>query len=382
MSVNTQDIIRIAKDFAKEAYWDLQVAKILFENLKLDTCMNNDKVFYIGRRILYLLQQASEKAVKGYLFAYLRSWIEPMVTTVNKEIGKEDRNKYTEIFTIHEKLNTLNDRLRPKEIGHKPQEVFLNIICDIYEVFHKNKNSAIKYIWYFINKSLQNVTEGISRIIKEYFKKSNKNSLSMLEEIKMITNITINAIADALLNAIKDYLEKLELAEHTRESIERICKEKKIDKPSLPCINEEVLESLKPLKENYYKIRLEIEKQVSKEQVYEHIKKSNIVTQIIELIKAFGIINEDYMMKIIELHAVTLQKYIINIFSSISFSDYLFAYLSKVYPCLEKYEDIGRYPEDITNSKDKICQDIEKLKHILEEVEFLVNTIKAGVETI
>jgi hypothetical protein len=46
------------------------------------------------------------------------------------------------------------------------------------------------------------------------------------------------------------------------------------------------------------------------------------------------------------------------------------------------YETAGRYPELINNvgNREKICQDIEKLKLIEEEVEFLVTTIKAGVE--
>jgi hypothetical protein len=377
MSSNAQDIIRIAREFAKEAYWDLQVAKRLFENLKLNACVNNDEVFYIGRRILYLLQQASEKAAKAYLFAYIKSWIEPLVILV----GKVDKSQYP-ISRIHEKLNSLNNRLEPKQIGHKSHKAFLNAICDIYEVFYKNKKFTVEYIRYFSDKFLRNLTEELPSIIKEYFKKSKNDSLRMLESEKMITDIIKNAIANVLQNNIIGYLEKLDLAEHTRKSIERICKEKKMSEPFLPCINEELLESLKPLKENYYKMRLEIEKQVSKEQVYEHIKKSNIETQIMEIVKAFGNINEDYVMNIIELQAESYRKYIISVASSIYFSDYLFTYLSKVYPCLAKYGTLGRYPVYINDSRNKICQDIEKLKHILEEVEFLVNTIKAGVEAI
>jgi hypothetical protein len=155
-----------------------------------------------------------------------------------------------------------------------------------------------------------------------------------------------------------------------------------MSEPSLPCINEELLESLKPLKENYYKMRLEIEKQVSKDQVYEHIKKSNIETQIMGIVKAFGNINEDYVRNVVELQAESYLKYIISVFSSVYFSDYLFTYLSKMYPCLARYGTLGRYPEYGIDSRNRICQDIEKLKLIEEEVEFLVNTIKAGVETI
>lgn len=377
MSAKEQDIISVAIDLAEEAYWDLQLAKRLFENLKLDTCMNNDEVFYISRRILYLLQQASEKAAKAYLFAYIKSWIEPLVISV----GKVNKSKYS-ISRIHEKLNSLNNRLEPKRIGHKSHKAFLNAICDIYEIFYKNKKFTIEYMRHFADKFLQNLTEELPSIIKECFKKSKNNSLQMLESEKMITDVIKNAIANALQNTIIGYLEKLDLAEHTRKSIERICKEKKMSEPSLPCINEELLESLKPLKENYYKMRLEIEKQVSKEQVYEHIKKSNIETQIMGIVKAFGNINEDYVRNVVELQAESYLKYIISVFSSVYFSDYLFTYLYKMYPCLARYGTLGRYPEYGIDSRNRICQDIEKLKLIEEEVEFLVNTIKAGVETI
>jgi hypothetical protein len=85
--------------------------------------MNNDKVFYTGRRILYLLQQASEKAAKAYLFAYIKSWIELLVISV----GRVDKSKYSIISRIHEKLNSLNNRLEPKRIGHKSHKALIII---------------------------------------------------------------------------------------------------------------------------------------------------------------------------------------------------------------------------------------------------------------
>ena len=88
-------------------------------------------------------------------------------------------------------------------------------------------------------------------------------------------------------------------------------------------------------------------------------------------------------MKLIESNVETYYKNLLNIyFTIIGFSDYLFVYLFTVYPCLAKYEEIGRYPESITKNRELICQEFEKLKLIEEEVEFLLNTIKAGVETI
>jgi hypothetical protein len=375
MSANAQEIIRIARDFAEEAYWDLQVAKKLIENLKLDNCNSNDEVFYIGRRVLYLLQQASEKAAKAYLFAYIKSWIGILVTTVDKGISKGDKNKYTEIISIHEKLKSLYNELEPRNIGHKPHEAFLDAICDIYVVFYKNKNSIIEYMRYFFDKYLQNLTEKLSNFIKKYVKKSNESSLQIPESAKMIVYIIINIINNVMVNPIISYLEKLDLETHVRESIEYICNERKIDEQSPPCINEEMLESLKLTKETYYKMLLTIEKQVD-----EHFKKSNIETQIMEMVKIFGNVNEDYVSKIIESQLELYRKYVINVYSSLYFSYYLFTYLAKVYPCLLKYETAGRYPEGITGSRDKICQDIEKLKLIKEEIKFLVNTIKDNIE--
>jgi hypothetical protein len=375
MSVKEPDIVSIAKDFAEEAYWDLQVAKKLLKKLKLSICKNSDEVFYIGRRILYLLQQASEKAAKAYLFAYIKSWIGILVTTVDKGISKGDKNKYTEIISIHEELKSIYNKLEPKNIGHKPHEAFLDAVCDIYVVFYKNKNSIIEYMRYFFDKSLQNLTDKLFNFIKKYVKKSNESSLQIPESTKMVINNIINIYNNVIVNPIISYLEKLDLETHTRKSIEYICKEREIGEQSPPCINEEMLESLKLTKETYDRMLLTIEKQV-----YEYFKKSNIETQIMEMVKIFGNVNEDYVSKIIESQLELYQKYIINAFSSVYFSYYLFTYLAKVYPCLLKYETAGRYPEDITVSRDKICQDIEKLKFIKEEIEFLVNTIKDSIE--
>jgi hypothetical protein len=323
MSANAQDIIRIAKEFAEEAYWDLQVAKRLIENLKLDTCSTNDEVFYIGRRVLYMLQQASEKIAKAFLLAYFKSWIEPLIKTVDKEISKADKNKYAEILELHKKLKSLNDKLKPKKIRHAPHKTFLHVICDIYEVFYKEKNYLIKYVQF---------------IFDEFFKQS-------------------------LEDYLRNYIEKLELPQDIRENIERMCRERKFVEESFPYINKEKLEGFKLLKENYKLLR---EKFTATEQ------------QIMEIIKSSLNIKED-IWKAIEPRVVT---YIKNIYIYLPFSSYLFAYLSNVYLCLALYETAGRYPELINNvgNREKICQDIEKLKLIEEEVEFLVTTIKAGVE--
>jgi hypothetical protein len=372
MSANAQDIIRIAREFAEEAYWDLQVAKKLIKNLKLDNCNNNDEVFYIGRRVLYMLQQASEKVAKAFLLAYFRSWIEPVSSIVDKI-----ENEYPTISHIQDKLKKLSYNLNPKEIGHTPHKVFLNIFCDFYEAFLKDKNLTKEYMQFFIEESLQRLSEGISSSLEKHGHEISSNTLMvkiLKYSIKDITKvIEIKSLVDLFLMQ--------ELSEHTRQAVEDMCKKKKIIELPLPCINIRMLEILKPFKENCQQRLSYMKNEVNK--LCKQFNKPTIESLLAKIATEIGNISDDRILKLIESNVETFYKNLLNIyFTIIVFSDYLFAYLFTVYPCLAKYEEIGRYPESITKNRELICQDIEKLKLIEEEVEFLVNIIKDRVEAI
>jgi hypothetical protein len=162
-----------------------------------------------------------------------------------------------------------------------------------------------------------------------------------------------------------------------------MCKKKKDNRLLPPCIDENALEHLKPIKEKYLGLEPTIEKHIEKEQLYEHVKKSNLDLFIAEIIDAIGIMSENDIRKHIESYDKGKLKKLIDITSYFSFSIYLSEFLSKVYPCLALYETIGRYPDyeiDIIKKKEVICHDIEKIKLIKEEVEFLVNIVKGSVE--
>jgi HEPN domain-containing protein len=378
MSANAQDIIRIARDFAEEAYWDLQVAKRLIEDLKLDICSNNDEVFYIGRRILYLLQQASEKAIKAYFFTYFKLWIESAISIT----GQVDRNKEPMIFNIQRKLIRLSQDLEPKKIGHRPHSTFLKVVNNIYEIFYKKKEYTIKYMQLFVNNLSQLLAQGIMSYLKEHFKKRNETPLNTSDYEKKEARIK-DSLKNFLSKIIIEPIEKSKLSESESKNIESMCKKKKDNRLLPPCIDENALEHLKPIKEKYLGLEPTIEKHIEKEQLYEHVKKSNLDSFIAEIIDAIGIMSENDIRKHIESYDKGNLKKLIDITSYYSFSIYLSEFLSKVYPCLALYETIGRYPDyeiDIIKNKEVICDDIEKIKLIKEEVEFLLNIVKGSVK--
>ena len=51
-----QNEIETAAMYSEEAYWDLVAAKRLIQFLRFESCNKDKEVFYLGRRVLYLLQ--------------------------------------------------------------------------------------------------------------------------------------------------------------------------------------------------------------------------------------------------------------------------------------------------------------------------------------
>ena len=69
--------VDFANKFIKEAEIDLIVAEKLLSDLDLSKCESDEIVFGIGRRALYSLQQASEKAIKALILVYFKPMLQP-----------------------------------------------------------------------------------------------------------------------------------------------------------------------------------------------------------------------------------------------------------------------------------------------------------------
>ena len=80
------DYLELAEAFLEEARCDLKVADILIAHIKprLEESVRrggaDDEVFYLGRRTLFHLQQATEKLIKAYALVY----IAPMEESLEK----------------------------------------------------------------------------------------------------------------------------------------------------------------------------------------------------------------------------------------------------------------------------------------------------------
>jgi len=122
----------------------------------------------------------------------------------------------------------------------------LNIFCDFYEAFLKDKNLTKEYMQFFIEGSLQRLSEEISSSLEKHGREISSNTLMvkiLKYSIKDITKvIEIKSLVDLFLME--------ELSENTRQAVEDLCKKKEIIELSLPCINIKMLEILKPIKEN------------------------------------------------------------------------------------------------------------------------------------
>jgi hypothetical protein len=319
----------IASRFAEEAYWDLRIAEKLLAGLGLDTCNHDDEVFYTGRRVLYLLQQASEKAAKAHLITYFKIWLEIIEPAINEDPRLQEILKRRKILVS----------LEPKHIGHKPHRAIFDLSCGLYELFYKEKNSMLRHVEFF--------------------------SEEMVE-----------------------LLRKLELPKDFQGIIEQLCEGKGVGKKSPPCLTEEMLREpcekmlreLRSFKEDFER-RVEevLAKGSTEEQLVERAK--HLLNEFAKALEDAGRAEagtKECLERLATSGAETLVHHAKEFVLGSLYSYYLLAYFFIVYPRLAIYETIGRYPE--YGNRGSVCQDIGKLNLFIEEVRLLVNNVKHFVE--
>lgn len=326
----------IASRFAEEAYWDLRIAEKLLAGLDLGTCNHNDEVFYTGRRVLYLLQQASEKAAKAHLITYFRMWLEQIEPVINKD------------SRLRKILVRLNNRLEPRQIGHASHRAIFDLFCGLYELFYKEKSSGYLF------------SEMLSRYLQVYTK-------------------------DEIAEWIVELLRKPELPEDLQRSIEQLCEGKGVGGKSPPCLTEEVLGELRSLREDFERMVEEaLVKGPTEEQLAEYAK--HLLKKFAEALESAGGAKtgtKECLERMATSDVETLVQHAKEFGLGSLYSYYLLAYFFIVYPCLVTYETAGRYPDeevDVYKDRGRICQDIEKLNLLIEEARLLVDKVKRFVE--
>jgi hypothetical protein len=381
----SQDEIETAAMYSEEAYWDLIVAKKMLQFLKFESCDKDEEVFYLGRRVLYSLQQASEKAIKAYLIAYFKPFIKALMLPKNARV---DRSKQPQIFIVYKLIRDITDLITIKNLGHEPGITVSKVMCNLYELIYRNKYALNDYIKFYTITILQS-------ILKNSGIELNKNQ----ELVKEIAEIIItSAPIRQHMNLIMTF--KLSAEEEKRH--EKICSELKdsdrqklLKSITIPCIVKDTLRFLENV-QKYFEERTvnEAKNQITLQKILDDT--SSLLEEIIEMaIEIDERLKADIIKTIRDMISnklgargkiSVLQQLAIHL----SFVQYVIMHALTVDRCLALYERLGRYPGRIPESneiiskevREAICRDIQMIPKLVESIEYLVLRVREAMKTL
>jgi len=316
--------VELAEAFLKEARCDLETADILIATMKplLEESMRHsevdDEVFCIGRRTLFMLQQATEKLAKAFLMAYVAG-----------------------------------PRLRPREIGHASHRKIMEYLGD----FLKEKDRIVSLLGELIN------------MVEEGFNKLGEACPAKKHEIDAFKDTLISNVFRPLLDDFSRILNELKVKEPSRVHRPPCLKELEARGSPLSKLEEylpggvrrfnEAREKLKPYQDL---LRFFLENTKVRRKDKEKIK---LVQHIL-----FGEEGEHVYRALVSLGYVPM--FIIT-FSCISW------YIDGGrYP--EVYEDGGRKMKLVSEMRDAVWSDIKNIERFRRELELLARVVEEGVK--
>jgi len=334
-----QFLLDFANNFIKEAEIDLNVANKLLSDIDLSKCESDEEVFGIGRRILYNLQQASEKAIKASIFVVFKPIVR-IITSIG--ITEEGTDAVDRCKIPVEQLRDLDEMFKPEKIGHLPPLAF---ICLINEVI-----GLKDFITCRISVSLERLVR--KHLISRRDKLNIKSYLSQISEM-------------------------LSLEGGVREEIKDICRAwqnrnwKEVRRRlgfSIPCI-ENKLRILA-------KLHLPYTKERSPDELYRSMSKvKSQKAKALGLKEAEGVIEAALEWYKNSMDSIPLINHVINHAFTLS-------------SCLSLYESIGRYPSDaqsgisVFERRNEICKDIKNAGNVIDELKTLTNDVRILVKNI
>jgi len=316
--------VELAEAFLKEARCDLETADILIATMKplLEESMRHsevdDEVFCIGRRTLFMLQQATEKLAKAFLMAYVAG-----------------------------------PRLRPREIGHASHRKIMEYLGD----FLKEKDRIVSLLGELIN------------MVEEGFNKLGEACPAKKHEIDAFKDTLISNVFRPLLDDFSRILNELKVKEPSRVHRPPCLKELEARGSPLSKLEEylpggvrrfnEAREKLKPHQDL---LRFFLENTKVRRKDKEKIK---LVQRIL-----FSEEGEHVYRALVSLGYVPM--FIIT-FSCISW------YIDGGrYP--EVYEDGGRKMKLVSEMRDAVWSDIKNIERFRRELELLARVVEEGVK--
>jgi chorismate mutase len=383
----SQDEIKTAATYSEEAYWDLIAAKKMLQFLRFESCDKDEEVFYLGRRALYLLQQASEKAIKAHLITYFKPFIEALMLPENAI----DENTPEQILMIHKLIEDTANLITAKNLGHEPGITISKAMCNLYELRYKYVHTLNDYIRSRITTILQSAL---------------KNKAERNKDQDLVKEIVEAIIVSPLVRQYMNSIMIPEISAEEKHKLEKKCSEiRKASKQELfksiaiPCIDKDMLRLLENI-QKYFEERIvnEAKNQSTLQEIQDKV--SSLLEEIIAIINfKETLVDEELKANIIRTIMNMINNELgargkISILQQLSihpsFVQYIIVYALTVDQCLALYERLGRYPGRTPESneiidkeiREAICRDIQTILKLVESIEYLVLKVRESMKTL
>jgi hypothetical protein len=353
--------LELAEAFLKEARYDLETADILIAHIKpgLEESVRrgeaDEEVFYMGRRILFLLQQATEKLAKAFILAYPKPLLENM-----RKIVKMYSRVDLPVPKFIEEILEESDELEPESMRHKPHEAVVKLL-------RKYRNILTTYrepIIISFNK--------LSEVFEKFFNTLSDKYPEEKDRIEELKKVLLNELYSSIVKQFEVLYIEYPSAE--KEGGEK-------NKP--PCLD--TIEKFRQFRSEVERLSREpLEKfQEAREKLTPY---QGLLSSLIEKAK---LKNEDkksieYFLRV--LYGEEGEKILSNFFTP---SVYLSAFVVEFLPCLAFYVSGGRYPRFerrngkkmlVDEIRNEIWNDIKRIKELKEEIDFLIRKTEKAVK--
>jgi len=327
------------EEFAVEASYDLLIAEVLLghERFRLGRCRDGGDAFYFGRRALYMLQQAVEKAAKAYFISFGLA-LDKLIDLLSS-YGEVDPNTVKELRRLSSKLKY------PREISHRVHKRLLDVAEELIELGMREAFAS----------SFERVGDLLPKLLSEEFKRVKRQNPQIKQVIEVIEPCIISKVVEAVKSMAIAYREFKPEEFKKPRNIPRVP----------PCIDLSLLSVLKEwrlITQSIVDLCVE--------------KLREILREIGECLKAASI-DESTIKNLLPPHLSSVK--------ALCFGRYMFLYLApfiaSAYPCLYWYEGGGRYPDVFVREKrEEICRDLENVGQLVEEARHIVEAAEKFVE--
>ena len=346
-----RDIKELVLAFVKEAKYNLELAKIILKHVDTVYKESSEEAICINRRVLYLLQQASEKILKAYIMTFFVDWARFIVNVV----GELDRNRFPRIYRFHESFKQIAG-LTPQQIGHKIQKGFFNIVRSLYDLACVHREETEQYLRLFLDR-----LDGLIEVLK-----SRILGIPYLSDREK-SNI-VEVLGSLMKHVKRDILTQFSLI---KCNVEVKLDEKALSKPLQPPCLAQTLKMYLDSKNYIDNTSRRLEPTLIE------IVESAVSKYISPIV---GILNQ--FMKVDVEHIDVSINRVIKALTNPRIYLYPVAFLP-LYMCLHWYESGGRYPDKVAEvGLVKVRKDVAFVKSVADAVDELANLLGNAINTL